>query len=53
MNHTHSVHPFFLLGGVESPTKFSKKGGLTESQFLERVSLERGGELFHGVAALT
>ena len=29
-------------GEAEPPTKFSKTGGLTESQFLERGSWERG-----------
>ena len=36
----HSVHPPFMLGGgrgggVEPPTKFSKRGGLTGPQLLE------------------
>ena len=35
--------PFCRGGGVEPPTKFSKRGGLTESQFLEGDCLERGG----------
>ena len=32
-------------GEVEPPTKFSKRGGLTESQFLKVGCLERGGDL--------
>ena len=57
----HSVHlPFVLggattppphlsVGGVEPPTKFSKRGeGLTESQFLEEGCWERGGDIFQG-----
>ena len=39
---------FVLLGGVEPPTKFSKRGGLTGSQFLEGGCWERVDELFHG-----
>ena len=41
----HSGHPpfFFLQGGVEPPTKFSKKGGLTGPQLLEGGCWERGG----------
>ena len=33
-------------GGGEPPTKFSKRGGLTGSQLLERGCWERGGEFF-------
>ena len=45
---SHSVHPSPLSegeggGGVEPPTKFSKRGGLTRSQLLERSCWERGG----------
>ena len=40
----HSVHPPFLLGeGVELPTKFSKRVGLTGPQLLERVAGKKGG----------
>ena len=44
-------HPFLLGGGVEPPTKFSKKkgGGLTGPQLLEGGCWERGGEFFSGV----
>ena len=42
--------PFFLLGGVEPPTKKKRGGGLTEPQFLEGVCWERGNDLFQGVA---
>ena len=38
--------PLFLRGGgggVEPATKFSKSTGLTESQFLKEVCLERRG----------
>ena len=39
----------FLLGGRgEPPTKFSKRGGLTEPQFLEGRYWERGGDFFQG-----
>ena len=40
----HSVHlpPFCRGGGVESPTKFSKRWGLAGPQFLE------GGDFFQG-----
>ena len=34
--------------GVEPPSKFSKRGGLTGSQFLERVAWKERGELFWG-----
>ena len=46
----HSMHPplFFLLGRVEPPTKFSKRGGLTGPQFLEGGCWERGEWLFSG-----
>ena len=33
--------------GVEPPTKFAKRGGLTGSQFLEGVAGKDGGDLFH------
>ena len=46
----HSVHPPpFLLLGVEPPTKFSKRGVLTGSQFLERDCWERGVTFFRGL----
>ena len=35
-------------GGIEPPTKFSKRGGLTGSQFLEGGCRERGGDSFQG-----
>ena len=45
----HSVHPsFFLLVGVEPSTKFSKRKGLTGSQFLEGVAGKEGDEFFQG-----
>ena len=31
----HSGHPPFFAGGVEPPTKFSKREGLTGPQLLE------------------
>ena len=46
-----TVHPplsFLLRGKVAPPTKFSKMGGLTGSQFLERDCWERGGDFFQG-----
>ena len=33
---------------VEHPTKFSKRGGLAGSQFLEGDCWERGSDFFHG-----
>ena len=45
----HSVHPPpppGFGGWFESPTKFSKKGDLTGSQFLEGGCWKRGGEFF-------
>ena len=47
----HSVHPLPLSagGGVESPTKYSKRGGgLVESQFLEGVAGKEGDDFFQG-----
>ena len=38
----------FLLGEVESPTKFSKRGSLTEPQFLEGSFWKKGGWLSSG-----
>ena len=45
-----SVHPLFLLegGGVEPPTKFSRRGYFTGAQLLEVVCWERGGDFFQG-----
>ena len=40
-------------GGVEPPTKFSKRGGLTGSQLLQEGSWERGVTFFRGVAIFT
>ena len=49
----HSGHPPFLQGegggeGVEPPTKFSKREGLTGTQILEEGCWERGGNFFQG-----
>ena len=42
--------PFLLGGGeVEPPTKFSKRGGLTVSQFWEGGCGERGGDFLGGM----
>ena len=35
--------PTFCWGEVESPTKFSKRGSLTEPQFLEGSCWKKGG----------
>ena len=41
-------------GGVKPPIKCSKRGGLTEPQFLEGSCWEQGGGLFQwGVAIFT
>ena len=41
----HSVHhPFLFGGGVEPPTKFSKKGGLDMTLLLEGVAGKEGGD---------
>ena len=52
---THSVHPppsLMSTGGIEPPTKFSKREGLVllGPQFLEAPGLvgKKGGELFQG-----
>ena len=52
MGHDHSVHPSFCWG-VELPIKFSKRGALTGSQFLEGNCWERGGDFFQGVVVFT
>ena len=38
-------------GGIEPPTKFSKRGGLAGSQFLEWGCWEGGGDLFQGACS--
>ena len=38
--------PRLSAGGVEPPTKFSKRGSLTGPQLLERGCWERGGDFF-------
>ena len=50
-----SHHPFLLKGweggggGIEPPTKFSKKGGgLAGSQFLEGIAWKEGVAFFEG-----
>ena len=46
----HSVHPpppLLSAGGVEPPTKFSKRGDVTGPQLLEVGCWERGGDFFH------
>ena len=42
----HSVHPPFLLAGVEPPTRFLKRGDLTGPQFLEEVAGNKSGGTF-------
>ena len=44
----NSVHPPFLQGKVEPPTKFSKRVGLTGPQLLEGVAGKEGGDFFQG-----
>ena len=44
----NSVHPPFLQGRVEPPTKFSKRVGLTGPQLLEGVAGKEGGDFFQG-----
>ena len=39
-------------GGVDTPSKFSKSGDLTGSQFLEVVAGKEGGGLFQAEAQL-
>ena len=43
-------HPFLFGGGVEPPTKFSKKGGggLTGPQLLVGFSGKQGADFFQG-----
>ena len=45
--------PFLLGGGVEPPTKLSKRGGLTGPQLLEGVAEREGVTFFSGVAIFT
>ena len=49
----HPLPPCAQGGGVEPPTKFSKRGGLTGSQLLQEGSWERGVTFFRGVAIFT
>ena len=44
----NSVHPPFLQGRVEPPTKYSKRMGLTGPQLLEGVAGKEGGDFFQG-----
>ena len=46
--------PSFLLGevGFEPPTKFSKRGSLAGSQFLEGDCWKGGGDFFQGGGGL-
>ena len=46
LNHSGHLPPF--CRGVEPPTKFSKRGGLTEPQFLQGGCWEIGGDFFPG-----
>ena len=47
----HTVYPLSAGGGgVEPPTKFSKRGGLTGPQLLEGVAEREGVTFFSGVA---
>ena len=50
VSNIHSVHPLpFSRGGVEPPTKFSKRGGgLTGPQLLEGAAGKEGGDFFQG-----
>ena len=43
----------FIISSNEPPTKFSKKGRLTGSQFLAEGYWERVGDLFKGRGAFT
>ena len=43
MQNVHPPPPFL---GVEPPTKFSKKVGLTRSQFLKGVTWKEVGDFF-------
>ena len=45
----HSLHPPPLCRGGEPPTKFSKRGGLTEPQLLEGVTGKEEGDFFQWV----
>ena len=38
--------PSLFSGGVESPTKFSKRGGVTRPQLLEGVTRKKGSDFF-------
>ena len=44
-----SVHPPLSAGGIETPTKFSKRGRrLTGTQLLNGVCWQRGGDFIQG-----
>ena len=47
MQNVHPPHPPPFLG-VQPPTKFSKKVGLTRSQFLKGVTWKEVGDFFKG-----
>ena len=48
------MHPLpFCLGGVELPTKFSKRGGLVGPQLLERVAGKEEMTFFTGAMQLS
>ena len=46
--HTKHPPPPFCWGEIETPTKFSKSGGLTGCQFLEGGCWEKAGYFFQG-----
>ena len=53
-----TLQNIFIVGtplfcrGLEPPTKFSKRGGLTGSQLLEGVAGKERGDFFQGVVAI-
>ena len=47
--HPHSPTTFLLGGGVEPPTKFSKREGLAGPQLLEGGCWEREGDFREGL----
>ena len=45
---SHSVDTPTFCRGVESPTKFSKRGGLTDLNFYRGIAGKEGDDFFQG-----
>ena len=47
-DNTKCARPPLSAGGVEPPTKYSKRGGLTRPQLSEEVAGKEGDDFFQG-----